>query len=141
MVVMDNTTSETTNPPQSVPPAAQAATPPNTPQPVQPVSQGMSNDTKSIITILLLIFVAPVGFIVMWFFPKWPLWLKFVISLPALLFMGAILVAITLVAVNPAEQIKAADCAQFCSAQNDKESCLKSCILSPQLTPTSSPLQ
>lgn len=44
--------------------------------------QGMSNDTRTIVTVLLLIFVFPVGLIVMWVWPRWPGWVKLLISVP-----------------------------------------------------------
>ncbi len=47
--------------------------------------QGMSNDTRTIVTVLLLIFVFPVGLIVMWVWPRWPGWVKLLISVPLIL--------------------------------------------------------
>jgi hypothetical protein len=49
-------------------------------------SQGMSQDTKTIIVILLLIFAYPLGLLLMWFWMKeWPVWVKILISLPVAL--------------------------------------------------------
>jgi hypothetical protein len=46
----------------------------------------MSEDTKAIIVILLLLFVYPIGLILMWAWMKsWPTWLKIIISLPIIL--------------------------------------------------------
>lgn len=49
-------------------------------------SMGPTYDTQMIITILLLLFVYPLGLVFMWAWMKtWPLWLKLIISLPLLL--------------------------------------------------------
>ncbi len=46
-------------------------------------SQGPTYDTLMIVTILLLLFVYPIGIIFMWAWMKtWPTWLKLVISAP-----------------------------------------------------------
>lgn len=47
----------------------------------------MPEDTKTLITILLLVFVFPVGFILMWVWTKWKLWVKLLITIPIILFM------------------------------------------------------
>jgi hypothetical protein len=56
---------------------------------------GPQYDTRMIVTILLLIFIYPVGLIFMWAWMKsWPVWLKFIISLPLLIslfFVGLII--------------------------------------------------
>ena len=71
----------------------------------------MTDDTKSLITVLLLVFAYPIGAIVMFFWTKWPVWVKILIGLPLLLlplaFVG-IIVAAMLVTVNPSEQINKA---------------------------------
>lgn len=43
-------------------------------------TQGTSDDTKTIVTVLLLIFFFPVGFIMMWVWTHWPTWVKLLIS-------------------------------------------------------------
>lgn len=48
-------------------------------------NQGPSEDTKMIVTVLLLLFAMPVGVIVMWFWTDWPQWAKIVITLLLLL--------------------------------------------------------
>jgi hypothetical protein len=49
-------------------------------------SMGPTYDTQMVITILLLLFVYPIGLIFMWAWMRnWPVWLKVVISLPFLL--------------------------------------------------------
>ena len=49
-------------------------------------SMGPSYDTQMIVTILLLVFIYPVGLIFMWAWMKsWPIWLKIIISLPLII--------------------------------------------------------
>lgn len=64
-------------------------------------NQEMSGDTKTIITIVLLLFVWPVGLILMWLWMKWPIWLKvfltiipFIIVIFILFILGTIFVQI-----------------------------------------------
>lgn len=61
-------------------------------------SNGPSYDTQMIVTVLLLVFIYPVGLIFMWAWMKtWPIWLKLIISLPfiiSLFTMAIILIAI-----------------------------------------------
>ncbi len=83
------------------------STPPITP--VNPVSNGTSNDTRTIVTALLLLFLYPIGLIVMWSWTKWPLWLKILLSLPILLFVVAILFGLVLIAINPSSQFATAN--------------------------------
>ncbi len=58
-------------------------------------SMGPTYDTQMIVTILLLIFIYPVGIIFMWAWMRsWPVWVKLIISLPliiSILFVGLIL--------------------------------------------------
>lgn len=68
----------------------------------------MSEDTKAIIVVLLLIFVFPIGLLLMWFWTKWPLWVKLVVTIPilliGLLFLG-IFSAALITTINPTQQI------------------------------------
>lgn len=50
----------------------------------------MSEDTKSIITVLLLLFAFPIGVILMWVWSKWALWLRLVITLVPIIFFASI---------------------------------------------------
>lgn len=59
-------------------------------------SQGASKDTRTIVTVLLLIFVYPLGFFFMWFWTKWPVWVKVVISFPVI----AVLLTVLLVSIG-----------------------------------------
>lgn len=51
----------------------------------QAQSTGITANTKALITVLLLIFVFPVGVFVMWVWTRWALWLKVVVSIPAII--------------------------------------------------------
>jgi hypothetical protein len=98
-------------------------------QSAPPQSTGMSNDTKTIITVLLLLLMFPIGLLLMWFWVKWPVWVKIVISLPILII--PILLASLLIAVNPSKAIRQADCVKMCQAASDNQGCIRSCLLSP----------
>lgn len=47
----------------------------------------MSQDTKMIIVILLLVFFMPVGIILMWLWMTWPKWVKILITLIPIFFI------------------------------------------------------
>ena len=75
-------------------------------------NQGTSDDTKTIVTVLLLIFLYPVGVIVMWFWTNWPKWVKILISLGVILFILVIfglLASVVLVAINPVGMVHKAN--------------------------------
>ena len=60
----------------------------------------MSYETKMIIVIVLLLFVYPIGLILMWvWMDKWPVWLKIVLSLPVALAVLAIFVGFSIAAL------------------------------------------
>jgi len=90
----------------------------------------LSNDTKAIITILLILFLPPVGVIVMWAWMKsWPTWLKILLTLfgfgdlilIGLLVFGAMGWALFAVV---GQQIK---CENVCKTASDRQSCIVSC--------------
>lgn len=68
-------------------------------------NQSDSESTKTIVTVLLLIFAYPIGIIVMWFWPKWKTWVKVVLSLPVILLPFAFLAAGALIVANPVKKI------------------------------------
>lgn len=90
---MDQSSQSTTTPPQA-----------NTTPASQHVEHhGMSDDSKTLVTVLLLFFAYPVGLILMWVWTKWKLWIKILITLPVpLLLISIPLFTILLVAINPA---------------------------------------
>lgn len=91
-----------------------------------PATQGVSEDTKTIVTILLLIFVFPIGFIVMLFWPKWKWWVKLLVALPGIL-LAFILGTALIVAVNPSAQVRKAECMTKCEQTNDAQTCAQMC--------------
>lgn len=101
----------------------------------------MSEDTKAMITVLLSIFAFPIGLILMWFWVKWPVWVKVVISIPLLILpiiaIVGIFSAAVLSTVNPRAQIQKAECARQCETSSNKTLCAQTCL--ENLTP--SPVQ
>ncbi len=72
------------------------------------VNQGLSENTKTLIVILLLIFAYPVGIILMLVWMKWPWWIKLLVALPTTLVFLAILGIMSvamLASINPSGQI------------------------------------
>ncbi len=59
-------------------------------------SIALSEDTKAIITVLLLVTCFPVGIIVMWIWTRWPIWLKVLITVIPLMFFFFVLVLISI---------------------------------------------
>lgn len=81
----------------------------------KPVNENTQNITKTaesvdstptIVTVLLLIFMFPVGVIVMWVWPKWKKWVKILITLLALIPVFVIFLGAMLLAVNPIEALQ-----------------------------------
>lgn len=56
--------------------------------------EGLSYDAKTIIVILLLLVIYPVGLILMLVWMKWPIWVKLLVSLPLSILIIIFLVAI-----------------------------------------------
>lgn len=72
----------------------------------------MSQDTKTIITILLLVFAYPVGLIMMFVWMDWAWWIKLlVVLIPILPFMMLVsfVIAIVLASINPTAQLNKAN--------------------------------
>lgn len=93
---MEENNTQPTAPTQSPPPA------PTNPAPQ--TNQGMSHDTKTLIVILLLVFVYWIGLIFMWAWMKtWPKWLKILITLPVFLSILFILFFLYVIFKNPSQ--------------------------------------
>lgn len=97
-------------------PTSQTETQPSVPPPTpvsSPAAPDNSESTKTIVTILLLLFVTPIGVIVMWFWPKWKTWVKVLITLlcliPFAIIFLAIMGTVALIAVNPSTQFAKAN--------------------------------
>lgn len=75
---------------------------------------GASQQTRTIVTIVVLFFFSPVGIIIMWFWSKWKLWVKILLTF-IFLIIPFIVATILIVAVNPAAQLERAKCSQNCT--------------------------
>lgn len=72
-------------------------------------NQGASEDTRTIVTVLLLVFIYPVGVIVMWFWTHWAIWVKILLSVLVIIPILAFLSLGILFAINPAGRIAQAN--------------------------------
>jgi len=126
----DTTTSQTVNASQ-VPPS-----------PVQSAEHqdGMTDDTKSAVVALLLVWFYPIGLIFMFIiWMKWPVWAKILILLP-LLFSVLIFVlifgafgAIFSSALNSEGFLgNTIQCSQQCESAVDQEACMAECVELPE---------
>ncbi len=96
----------------------------------QTVVQGSENNegVKTVVTVLLLIFVYPIGVIVSWFLPKWKWWVKFLVSIPMVFFVLMIALAFMLVALNPRAQIEKAEFITECTKKYTQQECAQKYI-------------
>lgn len=93
--------------------------------------QSPTNDNSTLVTVLLLIFAYPIGMIVMWFWPKWKVWVKLLVSLPFVIGIIAIVASVMMVALNPEAQNAfqtGAACGQQCQTATDQEACIQECL-------------
>lgn len=67
----------------------------------QPIVQSSGDDTRTIVTILLLFFFYPIGLIVMWFWARWKSWVKILISLPIVFLIIIFVLAVIAAVLNP----------------------------------------
>jgi len=99
---------------------------------VTKTSNELSYDAKTIVTVVLLISVYPLGLVFMFLWMKWPLWVKLLVALPIALLVCiavlGILAAIVLIAVNPAAQIEKAQCQEKCMMYKDASVCVQECL-------------
>lgn len=86
---------------------------------------GTSNDTRTIVAVLFLIFVYPVGALLAIFWTKWPKWVKALAFAPMLIITGFLVLATTLVAVNPSAQFKKAEYLKDCEKTKTRAECNK----------------
>jgi hypothetical protein len=99
--------------------------------------KGISEDMRMLITVLLLVFAYPAGFILMWFWTKWKYWVKCVVSIPAALFIVMIVLFFMAFLFNfgnynftklGANKNKA-KCVYQCQDEEDKADCERNCLL------------
>jgi hypothetical protein len=95
------------------------------PQPTQSKEKSQAHK----ITVLLLILFYPLGIIVMWFWPKWKLWVKLALTvLPILL--GVIYFSVIAAAVDPTLSDKLRpmnNCISACNTDTEKDLCVRGC--------------
>lgn len=77
-------------------------------------NQETSDTSATIVTALALIFLYPLGVIIMWFWPKWPLWVKIILSIPFI----ALAAAVAIIVANPQDQVEKARRVQELSTQS-----------------------
>jgi hypothetical protein len=91
-------------------------------------SNGTSEEVKTIVTILLLIFVYPIGAIVAILWPKWRWWVKLLVSLPMILGFVLITLGFALLAMNPSAQLEKAKYISECAKTYSQEECAQKYI-------------
>ena len=100
------------------------------PQKMPQQSTGTSNDTKTLVTVLLLIFLYPIGVIVMFVWTKWKLWVKLLVAFPFVLILLAFMWLVLQVAINPGgnKGYQRAQCMNAClKTTNDNAACVQQC--------------
>lgn len=92
-----------------------------------------SQDTRTLVTVLLLLFFPLVGLILMWAWSRWVTWVKVLITVVfgiwTLLIMG-IFFAVLIATINPQAQLergRAATCVTECERNNERNVCLQQC--------------
>jgi len=83
-----------------------SAQPPPEPTPPPPPSPHKELDTHTLIAILLLVLIYPIGLIFMWFMTKWPKWLKILLTLPVILAIAGVAMALFLATADPFHKIE-----------------------------------
>ncbi len=107
-----NQTNPTTQPAVVVPPVVNQAP-----------AQTKPDQTSSIVTILLLLLVYPIGLIVMWFWPKWNKIVKLLVTVPLILTIIAGVFVVKSILTNPELQsgLGAISAASECMKISDKK--------------------
>ncbi len=106
------------------------------PLPQQPViqpDQGTSDGTRTMVTVLFLLFLNPIGVIVMWFWSRWQVWVKILISLISLIPLVFILIflfgaASFLSLVGSQYGKQAAECQTRCKVSPNPSECTSKCV-------------
>jgi len=92
-------------------------------------SQSSNSSSASKTTVFLLLLFYPLGIIVMWFWPKWKLWVKLALTfLPILL--GIIYFSVIAIVVDPTLDDKLRplnNCITACNTDKEKDLCVRGC--------------
>jgi uncharacterized protein (DUF983 family) len=95
-----------------------------------------ADNTNSILTLLLLFFVYPIGVVVMWLWTSWAKWVKILVTLPVILIiLFGVLFGIG-ASLNVGEQVKKAECVKQCENSALKETCQSQCMGSLNAPPS-----
>jgi len=105
-------------------------------------TNGLSYDMKTLVVILLPIFLYPIGVILMYAWMKWAVWVKALVTLPLVLIL--LVFGISFLwglssTVSPAIQIRKGQCTAQCETAVDKTACIQTCLNSSTITPTLTP--
>lgn len=99
---------------------------------IKPEQQSMSEDTRTIIAVLALLFAYPVGVIIMWFMTKWPKRFKFLITVPLILILMIIPLIVFVSFNSTIEKSKIAEkkayCLSQCGGNLKNEACINACM-------------
>ena len=95
---------------------------------VKKSSAELSYDTKTIIVVITLVTVFPIGVFLMFKWMNWPKWVKTVVLLPIILGVIAFIAALTLAVANPKVTLEKAECVAKCEDARDEEMCFKDCF-------------
>ncbi len=92
-------------------------------------SQNSNFSSASKTTVFLLLLFYPLGIIVMWFWPKWKLWVKLALTVLPLL-LGIIYFSVIAAFVNPTLGDKLRplnNCITDCDTDKEKDLCVRGC--------------
>jgi len=92
----------------------------------------LNYDTKTLLTVLLLVLVYPVGLVLMLMWMKWPGWLKFLIGLPVFLIvvifgLGLLFGLNNKMSVFDNNKPFSKTCLDSCKMAKDVEDCIDNC--------------
>lgn len=103
-------------PVQPIQPILEPQPSPIQPQPVQTTplpNQEHDTGTRTIVTVLVLLFAYPIGILLMWSWTKWPKWIKFLITLPIILAIVGLALAFFVATIDPTKQLGKAQDANY----------------------------
>ncbi|HLL61382.1 MAG TPA: hypothetical protein VK338_06715 [Candidatus Nitrosocosmicus sp.] len=93
-------------------------------------SNELSYDTKTIIVVLTLIFVYPIGLILMYAWMKWPGILKFAVMIPIYIMILALVLSLS-ASSSKYNFINSSDkdqCTKACEVSSNGNECVKECL-------------
>ncbi len=94
-------------------------------------STRLSYDTKTLVVVITLIFVYPIGILLMYLWMKWNGWLKFIITLPFYLILFGIILILSIGFSVKSKSSSIEDrilCEKSCEMFTDKNKCTQTCL-------------